>query len=179
MKIDQLPNQVKQVQITDFCYGYTVKFRWLLSRATSMIEPSGNLAKLTSFFLVDDSSCARNSLRFFVEKQPGWKVCGEAENGREAVQGAKELHPDLIILDLSMPIMNGLEAARILKLLMPEVLLVMWTMFGVDIVVNEAVAAGFSLVLSKSDGVHELGDEIRKLIARNEADAPKVLARLQ
>lgn len=55
-----------------------------------------------------------------LEQQDGWEVCGEAADGREAIEKAQQLKPDLIVLDLSMPVMNGLEAARVLKGLFPS-----------------------------------------------------------
>jgi DNA-binding NarL/FixJ family response regulator len=64
---------------------------------------------------VDDSPVVRNTLRQTLERQRGWEVCGEAADGREAIEKAQQLKPDLVVLDLSMPVMNGLEAARELK----------------------------------------------------------------
>ena len=62
--------------------------------------------------LVDDSATVREAVRPLFDFHPDFEVCGEAEHGREAVEKAPSLRPDLIILDLSMPVMNGLEAAR-------------------------------------------------------------------
>jgi len=62
--------------------------------------------------IVDDSPFLRRSIRFSIEQNTDWQVCGEAENGKVAIEKTKELHPDLIILDLAMPVMNGLDAAR-------------------------------------------------------------------
>ena len=75
--------------------------------------------------IADDSAAIRDALRELLEGEADWRVCGEAENGREAIQQAEQLHPDLIVLDLSMPVMNGLEAGRQLKILLPTVPLVM------------------------------------------------------
>jgi DNA-binding NarL/FixJ family response regulator len=73
-----------------------------------------------SILIVDDSALIRRTLRFCLEHSGDWKICGEAGDGAEAIQKAKELDPDLIILDLSMPNMNGLEAARELKRIKPR-----------------------------------------------------------
>lgn len=62
-----------------------------------------------------------------IRRQADFEICGEAENGKEAIEKAQELRPELIVLDLSMPIMNGLEAARILKQLMPGVTVIMFS----------------------------------------------------
>ena len=78
------------------------------------------------------------------------EVCGEAENGREAIAKALELHPDLIVLDLSMPVMNGLDAARELKRLMPTVPLIMYSAFGDVFGEQQARLIGISELVSKS-----------------------------
>jgi|SRR5437667_10522071 len=114
--------------------------------------------------IADDSAAIRDALRELLEGEADWRVCGEAENGREAIQQAEQLHPDLIVLDLSMPVMNGLEAGRQLKILLPTVPLVMWTTFNVPAVELEARAAGFDAVQSKSEGVPVLIDRIQKLL---------------
>jgi chemotaxis response regulator CheB len=79
--------------------------------------------------VVDDNAYIRQALCAVFKREPDFEVCGEAENGREAVAKARELHPDLIVLDLSMPVMNGLDAARELKRLMPTVPLIMYSAF--------------------------------------------------
>jgi CheY-like chemotaxis protein len=104
-----------------------------------------------SILIVDDSVVVRRTLRSRFENNVDWKVCGEAVDGQEAVEKARELHPDLIILDLSMPRMNGLEAARELKRIQPDVLLFMFTTFKTRQVEAEAMEAGCSAVIAKSD----------------------------
>ena len=72
-----------------------------------------------SILIADDNAFVRRGLRDLFNGEGDFDVCGEAKNGREAIQEAQELHPDLILLDLSMPVMNGLDAARVLKRVMP------------------------------------------------------------
>jgi|SRR5919109_2955951 CheY-like chemotaxis protein len=69
--------------------------------------------------IVDDTAVIRQVPCELFTRESDFKVCGQAVNGREAIEKAQQLHPDLIVLDLSMPVMNGLEAARVLKRLMP------------------------------------------------------------
>src|SRR5689334_18238037 len=87
------------------------------------IEQKGNFrlrgAMVKAVLIVDDSSYVRQALCEFFRCEGDFEVCGEAENGREAIEKAQHLHPDLIVLDLSMPVMDGLNAARVLKALMP------------------------------------------------------------
>lgn len=84
-------------------------------------------------------------------EEADWKVCGEASNGQEAVSMAQELRPDLVVLDLSMPLMNGLTAARILKALLPATPLILFTSFGNLLSPADLERAGFSASISKSD----------------------------
>jgi len=92
----------------------------------------------------------RRAFTRVLESQPNVRVCGEAENGRIAIDQAKRLKPDLIVLDLSMPVMNGLEAARILRTMMPSTPILMYTSFATSNLAEEALAAGVSKVSTKS-----------------------------
>jgi DNA-binding NarL/FixJ family response regulator len=91
-------------------------------------------------------------LRFYIEQNTEWEVCGEAENGKIAVEKVRELHPDIVILDLQMPIMNGLEAAREISRVAPRTVMLMFTLYKCAQLFNDAQAAGIKDVLSKSDG---------------------------
>jgi DNA-binding NarL/FixJ family response regulator len=103
--------------------------------------------------IVDDNALVRRSLRACIEHGTDLQVCGEAENGQVAVEKVKELHPDIAILDLQMPVMNGLEAGRQISLVAPDTALVMFTMHTNDQLLKKARAAGFTQVLSKSVGI--------------------------
>jgi DNA-binding NarL/FixJ family response regulator len=91
-------------------------------------------------------------------------VCGDAENGKEAVEKAQKLHPDLIVLDLSMPVMNGLGAACVLKRLMPSVPLIMYSAFGDKSMEHQAQLIGISEVVSKSENASVLIRKARGLL---------------
>jgi DNA-binding NarL/FixJ family response regulator len=84
-------------------------------------------------------------------EQAGWMVCGEASNGQEAIVMAQELRPDVVVLDLSMPVMNGLTAAHVLKGIMPATPLILFTSFGNLLSAVDLERAGFSASISKSD----------------------------
>ena len=108
-----------------------------------------------SILIVDDSDVVRHSLRSSLERYPEWVVCGEAADGEEAILKSKELTPDLIILDFSMPGMDGIAVAREIKRTQPSVLLLMFTTFVSPGLEKEAVNAGCASVISKSE-VHLL-----------------------
>jgi chemotaxis response regulator CheB len=95
---------------------------------TSKIAPLGVADMAKTVLIVDDNAYIRQALCDLFKREADFEVCGEAENGKEAVAKARELHPDLIVLDLSMPVMNGLNAARELKRLMPTVPLLMYSL---------------------------------------------------
>jgi two-component system nitrate/nitrite response regulator NarL len=103
--------------------------------------------------IADDNRAIRQGLRDLFQGEGDFDVCGEAENGREAVEKAQQLHPDLILLDLSMPVMNGLEAAGILKKLMSEVPVIIYSAHKDPMSKKEADSAGIWAWISKSEKV--------------------------
>jgi CheY-like chemotaxis protein len=108
--------------------------------------------------IVDDHAIIRRMLRAVLEAEN--LQVSDATNGAEAVRKAPALKPSLIILDLSMPVMNGLQAARELKVLMPDVPLLMFTNNAGKVLEREAVSAGIFAVVRKSDT-----DSSRQLVA--------------
>lgn len=124
-------------------------------------EPTGT--QLKRILVVDDSDAVRDVIRTFLENT-GFEVCGEASDGLEAIEKATKLKPNLIVLDLSMPGMNGVEAAAALGQLMPEVPVVVLTMYG-DLL-GEAMAAGLGVkaVVGKADGMHKLVECVQRLL---------------
>lgn len=115
--------------------------------------------------IVDDSPLIRQSLRTLLQQQPHWVVCGEAENGRDGIDKALLLHPDLVVMDLIMPVMNGIEASRALKRLMPVTPLVMFTTFADSFLTKEALTAGVDAVVPKSEGATALIRSIHTLVS--------------
>jgi len=106
--------------------------------------------------IADDHEVARRGIRALLESHPGWEVCGEAKDGRETVELASNVKPDLILLDIGMPNLNGLEAARQILAASPDVAILILTMHDSDQVVREVLKAGARGFLLKSDAGRDL-----------------------
>ena len=103
--------------------------------------------------IADDDLSIRSLIIRLIEAHPDWSICGDARNGEEAVTKASELSPDIVVLDLAMPQMNGLQAAREITRLQPETPLLLLTVQQVSReLTKEAVLAGFKGAVSKNTG---------------------------
>ncbi len=116
--------------------------------------------------LVDDSAEIRRVVRPLFDSHPKFEVVGEAEHGREAVEKAPKLRPDLIILDLTMPVMNGLEAAPLLIRLLPHVWLILFTTDHFPEVERLSRAAGIHAVVPKHNAATHLIPQAEALVAQ-------------
>ena len=117
-----------------------------------------------TLLIVDDNPFIRKTLCELFQGEADFEVCGEAENGKEAIEKAQELHPDLIVMDLSMPVMNGIDAARALRRLMPTVPLIIFSEYSDVFSVEEAHSAGISALVSKSEHMSVLVSKARALL---------------
>lgn len=115
--------------------------------------------------LVDDSWLVRKTLRHIFETA-GFEVCGEAGDGEQAVKEAPALRPDLIVLDLSMPRLNGLQAAPLLRRCLPHVPIILFTIYPSAAIQQNARTAGVTSVISKDNAITSLVSEAEKLVNR-------------
>ncbi len=113
--------------------------------------------------IADDNATVRRGLRGVIEHNEDWNVCGEAVDGREAIERARELHPDILLLDLAMPGMNGFDAARELAKLEPNVQILLCTVQLSTFVVRQAEKMGIQGAVSKSK-VSQITDGIAALL---------------
>ena len=125
--------------------------------------------------IADDHELVRKGLRAVLEEQPGWKVCGEAVNGRQAVELAKELRPDVIVLDITMPELNGPEATRQIRKALPDAEVLILTMHESDQLVSEVLAAGARGYILKADTSRLLVTAIESLSQHKPFFTGKVL----
>ena len=164
-----------QETILHHCPRVAPQFRYVCvggRTAFGVLPNSGVSLKLTvevavtaRILVVDDMPAIRNSMRMYLEQEAGWVICGEAENGKVAIDQVKELRPDVVILDLSMPVMNGLDAARAIKAIAPGTHILMFTLHTYPYLLDEARKVGIDQVLSKAESfATELLQAVRTLV---------------
>jgi DNA-binding NarL/FixJ family response regulator len=117
--------------------------------------------------IADDNKVVRRIIKNYITQRPDLAVCGEAANGREAVERTRALRPDLVLLDLVMPEMNGVEVASVLKQSMPEIPIVLFTMYSENLGAYLTSAIGVDAVLSKPDGLTKLAKVVDALLPRD------------
>jgi DNA-binding NarL/FixJ family response regulator len=111
---------------------------------------------MTRVLIVDDHAAIRRGVQSILQSAPEWEFCGEADNGREAVRMAEELKPEVIIMDVSMPVLNGLEATRLIRDSLPATKILLLTLHSSAELVRSAFRAGARGYVLKSDAEHEL-----------------------
>lgn len=124
--------------------------------------------------IADDHEVARQGIRSLLESHPGWEVCAEAKDGREAVEFADRLRPDVLLLDIGMPNLNGLDAARQILVTDPDARILILTVHDTEQVVREVLAAGARGFLLKSDAGRDLVAAVEALQRRRTFFTSKV-----
>jgi DNA-binding NarL/FixJ family response regulator len=114
-----------------------------------------------SVLIAEDHALTRRAICSLFDAQQDFEVCGDAENGKEAVEMAQILHPDLIILDLSMPVMNGIEATHALRRFVPETPILVFSEYCDVFSEHEARSEGISALVSKTAPISVLLDKAR------------------
>jgi CheY-like chemotaxis protein len=105
----------------------------------------------TRILIADDNQAVRDNLTEILKNRDGWEVCAAVEDGQQAILKATELNPDLIILDLSMPVMDGLQAARRIGQILPMIPILIYTLHDASLVESEAKDAGVRHVVTKGN----------------------------
>jgi len=113
--------------------------------------------------VVDDHDIIRRGLRHLLTARQGWEVCGEAKTGREAIALAEQMKPEIVVMDISMPELNGLEAARRIHALLPKTAILILTLHFSDQLVRDIVEAGARAYILKSDTDRDLVSAVEAL----------------
>jgi DNA-binding NarL/FixJ family response regulator len=120
--------------------------------------------RTVSILIADDHAVVRRGLRALLETEPRWKVVGEAVDGREAVEKAAKLRPDVAILDISMPRLNGLDAASLIFKAAPQTRILILTMHAAEDLIQRTLKAGATGYILKSDAERDLITAIEALL---------------
>ena len=107
--------------------------------------------------VVDDSETTRRILRLLLGSRQDWSVCGEADSGRSGVRKFHQLKPDVVVLDLAMPDMDGIKTAKLMSLDDPKVPIILFTILGIDGLERVASDAGISAIVPKTEAWNLLG----------------------
>ncbi len=124
--------------------------------------------------IADDHEIARQGIRALLEDHPGWEVCAEAKDGREAVALTASVNPDVLLLDIGMPNLNGLDATRQILASQPDACILILTVHDSDQVVREVLATGARGFLLKSDAGRDLVAAVEALQNQRTFFTPKV-----
>jgi len=116
----------------------------------------------TRILIVDDHALFRDGLKMLINHESDMEVVGEAENGQRAVAQAHELHPDIILMDIKMPVMDGVEATRRIVTEMPDIKILALSMYSSDGFLTRMMGAGALGYFMKGDDFKELSEAIRK-----------------
>jgi DNA-binding NarL/FixJ family response regulator len=124
--------------------------------------------------IVDDHAFIRRGVQTILHPFPEWELCGEADNGNDAIRMADELKPEVIIMDVSMPGVNGIEATRVIRKTQPDVKIVLLTLHESTDLVRSAFRAGARGYLLKTDAEQELVRALTVVIAEGAYISPKI-----
>jgi DNA-binding NarL/FixJ family response regulator len=131
--------------------------------------------KAIRILIADDHELVRHGMRAIFNGEPHWVVCGEATTGRQALTMAVELRPDLLILDVALPEMNGIEVARHVRRTLPSAAVLIVTMHDSDQIVQDAIDAGAKGLVLKAEAGRTLADAVRVVLSGGEFFSERVL----
>jgi DNA-binding NarL/FixJ family response regulator len=129
---------------------------------------------MTKVMIVDDHAFIRRGVQTILHPFPEWEFCGEADNGNDAIRMAGELKPEIIIMDVSMPGLNGIEATRAIRKTQPEVKIVLLTLHESADLVRNAFRAGARGYLLKTDAEQELVRALTAVIGEGTYISPRI-----
>src|SRR5579884_2429130 len=130
---------------------------------TQNSPPQGGVSTI-KILVADDHEVMRLGIRNLLEARSHWSVCAEASNGKEAVEKTLECHPDIVILDITMPTMNGLDAARQISASNPEIPIILFSLHLSDDLMNTFQFATIRGAVSKGEAGRDLVDAVETVL---------------
>jgi DNA-binding NarL/FixJ family response regulator len=142
---------------------------WHTCRESNCHQESSSRRRLTipTVLIVDDHEIVRQGVRRILETQNDWEICGEAENGQEALRLSQQLHPDAIVMDITMPVLDGLEATKQITKSNPDSRVLILTMHERRGLLAAAQSSGAKGVLTKSRAADHLTSALHAILAGN------------
>ena len=131
------------------------------------------MGKPVRILIADDHELVRQGMRAILQREPGWTICGEATTGRQALEKALELKPDVMVLDFALPEMNGVEVTRQVRRALPIPVLIV-TMHDSEQVVQDVLDSGASGYVHKADAGRTLAEAVRVVLSRGEFISERV-----
>ena len=114
--------------------------------------------------MADDHEVMRLGIRNLLEVHPGWSICAEANNGQEAVEKTLQFNPDVIIMDITMPVLNGLEAARQIAAIQPQIPVILFSMHVSDDLCQHLRTDGIRGAVAKADAARDLAQAVEAVL---------------
>ena len=130
----------------------------------AMASINGSSYPRVRVLVADDHEVMRMGIRNLLQLQSGWSVCAEACNGQEAVEKALQFHPDVVIMDLTMPIMNGLEAAREISRAQPPIPIILFSLHVSDDLYRHLQVDGIRGAVAKADAARDLAHAVETVL---------------
>jgi PAS domain S-box-containing protein len=136
-----------------------------LAKSAESATGAGPNTPRKRILIADDHEAIRHGVRLVLQGESDWEVCGEASDGKEAVDKALELNPDLVIVDLNMPTINGLDTVRRIRRERPQMKVLVFTVHDSDLAMRQIIAAGAQGYLSKAQSGQDLVEVVKNLLA--------------
>jgi DNA-binding NarL/FixJ family response regulator len=144
------------------------------TQASACLDDLRRTRPMPKVLIVDDHAFIRRGIQSILNASPEWELVGEAENGIAAIRMSRDLNPDIIVMDVSMPELNGIEAARAIHQLQPQIKIVLLTLHESAELVRSAFRAGAQGYLLKSEAEQELLRALRIVTGEGTYISPKV-----
>jgi two-component system nitrate/nitrite response regulator NarL len=124
----------------------------------------GSVHPRVRVLIADDHEVMRMGIRNLIQFRSGWSVCAEASNGQEAVEKTLQFHPDVVVMDLTMPVMNGLEAAREIVRTQPEIPVILFSLHVSDDLYPDLQKEGIRGAVAKADAARDLAQAVETVL---------------